>query len=277
MNRSSSLLPIAALLTGALASPSWGTELHVSGALPIKGATGVTPPFTSADTNPPINVSLLFAPGLETEKSFFIFRPELSFPPSSVAPAIGVGLGWGRYIDELSFGIEATLRTSSSLGGHFEKSPFSGDSYGVAAWIGYSVPDKADFEFRIRTFGLATRLISDDESLNTRIAQKHTDSYSISGTFSLLSVLRLRAAMDLYSLGAAVIASKEFAFGIPTTQASRLRGAVGLDFDKTQFWIEYAQLSKIADPTERFYQAPFLFEDSLLSSKSVNLEVVWSF
>jgi hypothetical protein len=222
-----------------------------------------------------IRFSLRNPPSLSNRATFQL-EAAARFARYSLIPILEAtpSLAWAYAHGEFEIGME--LADQQTIG----KSPFQNSQFDLL--IGaprvkglFAVSPTVSLGIEGRWLFVNKTQMGNFENLKTDIDHKGTSVVTPSVVLNLPENFGMEGALDIYSVGDTAIASKEFAYSIPSETLERLRISAERRFGRLGIEASFAWVMGVRDSVELPYQAPFLTRDYLLSPKTLTLGVSW--
>jgi hypothetical protein len=237
--------------------------------------------FTDTQVEPPFNLGYAFHLGLgKNHRWALLAKAHLSWIRYELAPIFGIASG--MEVSFSKFKIRGSLFFEDQK--TIQKTFYSNSPFNIL-YFGPEVQATLQATPAL-TFGITARIFlfsSEDtqlaylEGFSTEIRHEETFVISPEVSFEPFENFETNARLDIYELGATAIASKEFAFGMPTRTVTRWNISATYPLWKFKVRGRYSLVTDIYDPLEIYYQAPFLTQDYLLSKQVAALEILWKF
>lgn len=243
----------------------------------LQNPSAVPQGLENGATLPPYNLVFAWHP-LPARHPVFVLDANATFPRYSLIPALGVTPGMAFRIKSVVLELAVDLQDQQTVA----KAPFNGSQFDT--WIASLLVSGRYPALSWLTVGLDGRYaaflktqIADYEGLETDIDHQNTLILSPWAAIELPAELKLRLQLDIDSLGATAIASKEFALGIGPQTIERLGVSLSRRFGSFGAELHYYYVTGYRDAIELAYQAPFYYRDYLLSPQTLTLGVSWNF
>ncbi|OFZ21998.1 MAG: hypothetical protein A2X94_16205 [Bdellovibrionales bacterium GWB1_55_8] len=227
---------------------------------------------------PPIlfGIELLKAPRGDNGTGFWL-DAHVAHLIYTMNPAYGVSAGPAIALKNATLKLGLEIENSGQLappmsGGFMQNMRWAA----VARLASHSGFLRPGLEFKMIEFAKSD--IADLEGLPTKIGRD--TAYLLRPSLQLkLPLIMGEAALSMYSLGAAAIASKEFGYHIPRQTVFRPSIGAGVDLAGFEIWARVAAVYPVRnnDPVEFLYQAPFYLNENLTARKVMTGEVRWHF
>jgi hypothetical protein len=257
----------------------FSTELRLEVPFALKRFGAAPEGFTPTNLEPPIALGgefrFPFNPGNDVfrvggwgDVSLALVRP-LQFPMGGFGA--GVSFGW--------LGVEADLGIDTRFQNWLD-APYKQSAYGLfwysPLWLRVRYPTaRISPGLSVEAIEAPKAQIANFEGLATSIAHDTTWLFSPNVEISLPLGLAASGSLDIFSLGATAIASKEFALALEKRTVVRYTIGLGARFKEWELWAHAAFLENVGDETEHEYRAPFLYRPYLLAPQTLTLEAKW--
>lgn len=228
------------------------------------------------DIHPPIVAGVEFRTLSASKKSGLWGGAHLGKIRTASEPVYGFSFGPLFHGGRASylFGIEVESNRWISSGSSLGNTVLDNWRWAAVGGIEYRTPALKGTLFVKAVNGTRTS-IGDFEGQITQADYDTTWVVSPAAHVSFAPLLA-RAGFDVYSLGTAAIASKDFAFRFDPQMLIRYHASAGISLGAAEIWLKAALITGVDDGIEHVYRAAFLHNDYLLAPKSAALEVRFS-